>query len=606
MLEDNIEVSIAAASDAVLSNPQNSQTLLYNGTTNKWVNAATPSAPVSSVAGRTGAITLAKSDVGLSNVDNTSDINKPISAAAQSALDAKASAATTFTGSASLIGGGTLAANRTISLVNDTPTPGNSKYYGTNSSGTKGFHDLPSGGGGSTVSEVRTAIPVTAFGAVGDDATDNTAALTAAFASGNDLYFPAGIYQVNANALAVPVSYNGIKITGAGRGKAILKRIGNGTLLRANGSGTIAGHLKNVTIRDLQFFGNNGTGTLLDLVYVDNVIIEGCFFNFTVGRAIDGVEFWDSRISNNTFEWCGDSGTNAPVIHIRNSRASSGFGYSADNCNQLTFIGNRIEAFRTTGLMIEQGINNTATPNGFYMYSNKFETFEWQTGSSIVDIASAASHVVVDGLYIWAGGFGAGSPGVRVAQALNFQGWGSELRNVLVGCSAPMLERGVRLNCWLATVVDMVRGAYDGGAPSVCHVEFAGGGPYYRRAIYVGNPLTGVDAELYSTNYMYFLPSGSDSPRTTNSSGNLQFIDAFGQVISTASSGITLSVPTNATIPYPIGTTITIIRRGTGTVAVTGLAGVTLNGSSGGSASSPAQYANVTATKIGTDEWVVG
>jgi hypothetical protein len=35
-----------------------------------------------------------------------------------------------------------------VNLVNDSATPGNNKYYGTNSSGTKGFFDLPSGGGG--------------------------------------------------------------------------------------------------------------------------------------------------------------------------------------------------------------------------------------------------------------------------------------------------------------------------------------------------------------------------------------------------------------------------------------------------------------------------
>jgi len=44
---------------------------------------------VSSVAGRTGAITLTKADVGLANVDNTSDLNKPISTATQTALNNK-------------------------------------------------------------------------------------------------------------------------------------------------------------------------------------------------------------------------------------------------------------------------------------------------------------------------------------------------------------------------------------------------------------------------------------------------------------------------------------------------------------------------------------
>jgi hypothetical protein len=46
-------------------------------------------APVQSVAGKTGSVALAKGDVGLSNVDNTADADKPISSATQSALNAK-------------------------------------------------------------------------------------------------------------------------------------------------------------------------------------------------------------------------------------------------------------------------------------------------------------------------------------------------------------------------------------------------------------------------------------------------------------------------------------------------------------------------------------
>jgi hypothetical protein len=64
--------------------------------------------PVQSVSGRTGNVTLTKSDVGLSNVDNTSDADKPVSTATQTALNAKQntlSLTTTGTsGAATLIG----------------------------------------------------------------------------------------------------------------------------------------------------------------------------------------------------------------------------------------------------------------------------------------------------------------------------------------------------------------------------------------------------------------------------------------------------------------------------------------------------------------------
>lgn len=87
--------------------------------------------------------TLDKSTVGLANVDNTSDANKPISIATQSALDAKADETITVSGGTSLTGGGDLTVNRTLTLVNDAATPGNSRYYGTDGAGTKGFHAIP-------------------------------------------------------------------------------------------------------------------------------------------------------------------------------------------------------------------------------------------------------------------------------------------------------------------------------------------------------------------------------------------------------------------------------------------------------------------------------
>lgn len=57
-----------------------------------WVELRTPTDAVLSVAGKTGAVTLVKGDVGLGNVDNTADANKPVSTAQQTALDGKENA----------------------------------------------------------------------------------------------------------------------------------------------------------------------------------------------------------------------------------------------------------------------------------------------------------------------------------------------------------------------------------------------------------------------------------------------------------------------------------------------------------------------------------
>lgn len=56
------------------------------GTLADW-KQLTAGGDVTSVAGRTGAVVLTKTDVGLANVDNTSDVNKPVSTA-QAAADA--------------------------------------------------------------------------------------------------------------------------------------------------------------------------------------------------------------------------------------------------------------------------------------------------------------------------------------------------------------------------------------------------------------------------------------------------------------------------------------------------------------------------------------
>jgi len=58
---------------------------------------------VDSVNGQTGVVVLTKSNIGLGNVDNTSDLNKPVSTATQTAVDAKANLAggNSFTGAQS-------------------------------------------------------------------------------------------------------------------------------------------------------------------------------------------------------------------------------------------------------------------------------------------------------------------------------------------------------------------------------------------------------------------------------------------------------------------------------------------------------------------------
>lgn len=79
--------AISADALETINTPASGQTLSYNGTDLIWTTP--PSAPVTSVNSQTGAVVLTKNDIGLGNVDNTSDANKPVSTATQTALNAK-------------------------------------------------------------------------------------------------------------------------------------------------------------------------------------------------------------------------------------------------------------------------------------------------------------------------------------------------------------------------------------------------------------------------------------------------------------------------------------------------------------------------------------
>ncbi|MEO0037340.1 MAG: hypothetical protein RIQ59_551 [Bacteroidota bacterium] len=79
---------------------------------------------------RIGSTVVSKSDVGLSNVDNTSDLNKPISTATQSALNLKAPIASpTFTGNITASGFKVASGGTNYLLANGTTTPYSSGVF---------------------------------------------------------------------------------------------------------------------------------------------------------------------------------------------------------------------------------------------------------------------------------------------------------------------------------------------------------------------------------------------------------------------------------------------------------------------------------------------
>ena len=66
-----------------------------------------------------------------------------------------------------------------------------------------------------------------------------------------------------------------------------------------------------------------------------------------------------------------------------------------------------------------------------------------------------------------------------------------------------------------------------------------------------------------------------------------------------------LTIPTNASVAFPLGTVVPAIQLGAGVTTVQGAVGVTINGVSAGSAALTAQYSAVSLLKVAADIWTI-
>lgn len=91
----------------------------------------------------------------------------------------------------------------------------------------------------------------------------------------------------------------------------------------------------------------------------------------------------------------------------------------------------------------------------------------------------------------------------------------------------------------------------------------------------------------------------------TGTSYTLVLGDAGSNVDMNNASNNTLTIPTNASVAFDVGSCITVTMLGAGTTTIQGDSGVTVNGTSAGSVDINNQYSGATARKIATDSWVV-
>ena len=85
----------------------------------------------------------------------------------------------------------------------------------------------------------------------------------------------------------------------------------------------------------------------------------------------------------------------------------------------------------------------------------------------------------------------------------------------------------------------------------------------------------------------------------------LALADAGCLVPLVSSAPLTLTVPTNAAVPFPVGTVLYVAQDGAGDVTVAAAPGVVMHVADGAGLKVPGQWSDVSLHKRGTDTWVL-
>jgi hypothetical protein len=132
-----------------------------------------------------------------------------------------------------------------------------------------------------------------------------------------------------------------------------------------------------------------------------------------------------------------------------------------------------------------------------------------------------------------------------------------------------------------------------------------GGSLAANRTLAITQSTTTTDGYLSSTDWNTFNNKASkvNTFNRQSASYTLVLSDASKIIEMNVASANTLTIPTNASVAFPIGTEIQVLQYGVGQTTIAG-AGVTLNSKSG-QLKIANRYTGVTLVKVGTDEWYV-
>lgn len=122
-----------------------------------------------------------------------------------------------------------------------------------------------------------------------------------------------------------------------------------------------------------------------------------------------------------------------------------------------------------------------------------------------------------------------------------------------------------------------------------------------KQILYPSNSDQVLTRDNSSGSFSEFKVPGKVEVKTESTGFTLSLTDQYKYIRVTDSAAVTATIPDNATVAFPIGTSVDIIQAGTGQLSIAGAVGVTINTPS--TLDARAQYSALKLIKVGTDEW---
>lgn len=118
------------------------------------------------------------------------------------------------------------------------------------------------------------------------------------------------------------------------------------------------------------------------------------------------------------------------------------------------------------------------------------------------------------------------------------------------------------------------------------------------------SPISATNLNNIETGISELIASGFNAQTGTTYTLALTDADSGAEIVTlNNAAGITVTVPTNASVAFPTGSRVTLIQLGAGQVTIAGSSGVTVN-SQGAKLKITGQYGAAQLVKTATDTWV--